>query len=545
MPTRSLSPIRKGTGCSASRPSRVLKKLAAATLATFVLAGSCARAAGVPVVVVPLDDRPVTLQLPRMLGEVAGIEVRTPPRRLLGNYLVPGDPDGLSRWLSSGATRDADAFVLSTDMLVYGGLVASRVPGVPNWLGYSRLRDAAALREQRPGAAIFAFGTVMRLAPTGVPSLGAAAPFFAAGEAWPLLQTYANLPDPPAGEALDKARRLRERLGPLLDDYLATRRRNLDVDLFALRLTAEGGFDRLVLGQDDAGPQGLHIRDLADLRAARERDHVEDRAAIEPGADELGMALEAAAFARRARWTPAVRVVYSTPDGARFQDPLEFAPVDTTAGDLIRTCGGRRVAGGADIDLYIKVTGTTEAQERIFIDGIAASVAAGRLTTVADLTFLRGDDAEQRALVEHLIERGLAGRLAGFASWNTAANSLGTALPAAIAVGTGTRLGSFDRRALAQFLLDRYVDDYAFHQFVRPVLIADLVARKIDRTYLLPDVAASVAAQNRHLLWPHALDLLHAIFPEYRDAGLTITLPWDRTFETRLDVRLAAAAPST
>jgi len=26
--------------------------------------------------------------------------------------------------------------------------------------------------------------------------------------------------------------------------------------------------------------------------------------------------------------------------------------------------------------------------------------------------------------------------------------------------------------------------------------------------------------------------------PEYRDDGLTITLPWDRTFETELQLRL-------
>ena len=39
---------------------------------------------------------------------------------------------------------------------------------------------------------------------------------------------------------------------------------------------------------------------------------------------------------------------------------------------------------------------------------------------------------------------------------------------------------------------------------------------------------------------PHALDLLRSIYPAYRDMGLTITLPWDRTFETELDVRLEA-----
>ncbi len=50
---------------------------------------------------------------------------------------------------------------------------------------------------------------------------------------------------------------MRGELGPTLDAYLAARDR--DVDLDVLRDDATGAFDRAVLGQDDAGPVGLHI----------------------------------------------------------------------------------------------------------------------------------------------------------------------------------------------------------------------------------------------------------------------------------------------
>jgi hypothetical protein len=56
---------------------------------------------------------------------------------------------------------------------------------------------------------------------------------------------------------------------------------------------------------------------------------------------------------------------------------------------------------------------------------------------------------------------------------------------------------------------------------------------------LLPDVARRTASENRALLWRDGLDLLARIEPQFRDGGFTITLPWDRTFETELDVRLA------
>ena len=218
----------------------------ALALALLACGASPARAQARPVLaLVPLDDRPVTYQLPVMLGAIAGIDVRTPPAHALGRYLTFGDPDAVARWLRSDDTQPAFAFVLSADMLAYGGLIAARTPQTPAFLAISRLRDAAALRALRPQARFYAFGTVMRLAPTGVPKLGAAAGFFAAGDDVELLTRYANLPDPPQrADDIATAQRLRTRLGPVLDAYLAVRRRNLGVDASALLFAAGGGFDR-------------------------------------------------------------------------------------------------------------------------------------------------------------------------------------------------------------------------------------------------------------------------------------------------------------
>lgn len=508
-----------------------MKVVAFGALLSFLLGFGVASAkSDTPVVVVPIDDRPVSRQLPMMLGRIAGIPVVEPPRGLIGNYLTPGDPEGLDRWLMSDATKGADAFVLSSDMMVYGGLVASRIPGVPAWLGYSRLRFVTALRGLRPGALFYGFGTVMRLAPTGVPAIGDAASFFAAGKSYELITQYANDPSP----------ELAQQIGPILDTYIATRRRNLDVDLFALQLTAEGGFDRFVLGQDDAGPHGLHIADLESLEQARTHygSGLLQRTSIEPGADELAMIMEAKAFATRANWAPRFTVTWSQPDGPAMVDSIEYAPFTQIAQEVIGSCGGTVVSSNPDIELFVRVRNTNAEQENAFADRIASDVAAGKLVTVVDLTFFDAPIAEQRALVEDLIARKVAGRLAGFASWNTAANSLGTAIPAAIAVGVGKRLGTFSKIELADFLLDRYIDDYAFHDFVRPALNDELTRDGIDHTYLLPDVAARTASENRALLWPYAVDLLDSIFPDYRDGGLTIMLPWDRTFETEIEVRL-------
>jgi hypothetical protein len=354
------------------------------------------------------------------------------------------------------------------------------------------------------------------------------------------------LPDPPqTAEQQASPANLAAKLGPTLDAYLDTRARDREVDLFALQLTAEGKFDRIVIGQDDAGPVGLHLRDLAALRAFADRWLAPARAAIEPGADELGMILTGAELAREAHIVPRIRVRYSRADGGTVQDPLEFAPIDTTIGDIIRACSGVRADPGdahADIDLFVRVPATSDVDEAAFVDAIAAETAgaAGPRPAVADLTFLASDNMpEQRALVEDMIARNIAGKIDAFASWNTTANTIGTAVPAAIATLVGRATHGYDPVMHAQFMLDRYADDYAFHDFVRGDVNAALSDRGIDdHTYLLPDAAGYAASENRAALWPRALQLLAAIYPLYRDMGLTITLPWDRTFETELDVRL-------
>ncbi len=498
-------------------------------------------------VLIPLDDRPVTLQLPKMLASIAGVRVVTPPRALLGSYLTYGQPEAIARWLTDAAPADASAYIVSTDMVDFGGLIASRAPGTPAYVAQSRLRDLAAFRATRPQASFSLFGTVMRLAPTGVPKLGGATDFFAAGDNVELLTTYANLPDPPVtDDQRAKAARLATRLGPTLDAYLDTRARDRAVDLFALQLTADDAFDRIIIGQDDAGPVGLHLRDIAALRAFAGRWNAPETAAIEPGADELGMILTGAELAREAHVVPRIRVRYSRAGGGTVQDPLEFAPIATTIADIIHACGAARAPDDdahADIDLFVRVPATSADDERAFVAAIAAATRDPKLPrpAVADLTFLAANDmAEQRTLVEEMIDAQIAGKIDAFASWNTTANTIGTTVPEAIATLVGRRTGGYDDRAHAQFLLDRYADDYAFHDFTRGAINDALAKRGIaDHTYLLPAAAAYAASLDRADLWPRALHLLWTVFPNWGDAGLTITLPWDRTFETELDVRLA------
>jgi len=421
-------------------------------------------------------------------------------------------------------------------MLAYGGLIASRIPGVSYAGALSRTQELAHLRARHPDAWIAAFATIVRLAPTGVPANSG---FFAAYPAWTYLQQYANLHDPPLPSEEATAAKLQALIGePLLEQYLAVRARNFGVDASLAAMAAGGTLDRLAIGQDDAGPVGLHVKEVRALQSIVTASAAGDRTSIEPGADELGMALVAHAIAREARWTPRIGVTYSRPDGASVQDPLEFAPIDAAIGSLIRLCGGERDDAHPEIVLAVRVPNTNAGADRTFTAQIASDAASGESVALADLSFLESYEA-QGAFAKSILESGLASRLDAYASWNTNANTVGTALAEAIAAGAGRRLGTYNALAHRTFTFVRFVDDYAFHVDVRPGLNAGLQSQGIDRTLLDPSVAAPVALQNRALLWSRAQSILTQLYPGYHIAAMQIELPWDRTFETKVSVGIA------
>lgn len=514
--------------------ARVLLPLAIVALVALPLR---AAAAG-PIVLVPLDDRPVTLQLPLMLGEIAGRRVVAPPRALLGTYLHFGRPDAIAAWLNSSAPRDADALVASTDMLAYGGLVASRVPGVRYDDAYFRLREIAAFKRLHPRAWIGAFGTVMRLAPTGVPAIEDATTFFAAYPAWTYLQQYANLHDPPLPGEEAAAERLRAQMGDaLLQSYLDTRARNYAVDALLIDDARRGVIDRLVLGQDDAGRVGLHVKDVRALE--RSSSDLGERVSIQPGADELGMTLVANALARAQHWTPHVAVRYSTPEGAAYQDPLEFAPIGETIDRLISLAGAVRDDERPDLTLYVRVPRTPASLDDALVASMASDADARHSIAFADLSFEAGY-AAQGAFAQRILASGLGARIDAYASWNTTANTVGTALAEAIAAGAGRRAGTYDALAHRTFTFMRFVDDYAYHVDVRPALNTWLDAQGVaDHTYLPSSIAPAAESRSSALLWPFAQAILTQLDPGLHIAAMRLTLPWRRTFETQVDVRLA------
>ncbi|HLI97008.1 MAG TPA: DUF4127 family protein, partial [Candidatus Baltobacteraceae bacterium] len=235
-----------------------------------------------------------------------------------------------------------------------------------------------------------------------------------------------------------------------------------------------------------------------------------------------------------------IEVRYSRPDGGSYNDPLEYAPIDVAINSLIRLCGATRVGGAPDIVLYVRVPRPTAQEDSALLGAIQNDESAGTPVAFADLTFLENSFADQSRFAEQLLSTGAAAKLDAYSSWNTNANTVGTAIAEAIAAGAGRRAGTYNALAHREFTFNRMLDDYAFHDYVRPQLNTALNDEGIaDHTYLLPEQAAPIAQIDSAALWNRGEALLSQLDPGYHIAAMNVTLPWDRTFETEIDAALA------
>jgi hypothetical protein len=95
----------------------------------------------------PMDERPPNYQLVSMIADLNGIEIELPKKSLLGRYMKPGECEELIGWMLS---READRFIISVDMLSYGGLIASREEEISAETALERLRSVRELRRRFP-----------------------------------------------------------------------------------------------------------------------------------------------------------------------------------------------------------------------------------------------------------------------------------------------------------------------------------------------------------------------------------------------------------
>lgn len=510
------------------------------------------------IALVPLDDRPVCLQYPQMLAGIAYAEVVAPPLQDLGRFTAAGNTEAIARWLREQDWSSIDALIVSTDMLAYGGLVASRVHGVEEATALARLGVLGTIREAHPQLPIYGFSTIMRLAPTAD---GRNEAYREKLARWAEIAADTR----PGAEQQELADLVASIPPAALADYQRARARNRAVNLAAVQLAVDRTVDYLVVSQDDAKPRGVHLADRAAVSRAASAPTLVGRVGVQPGADEVAMLLLARAVLERRGLKPSVTPTYSTERARSMIAPFEDRQLHETVSFQLVAAGATeaRPSAAPDLDLYVFASRHDEGAPQRFAASIVKAVASGQRVIVADVDPKGDVQGGSRAFTEPLLSAGVFPKLYGYASWNTAGNTLGTAIPHGLLAWAGGRLAgqctdpAWETMADAQvtFTLHRLVNDYAYQGVLRPQVNAEL--RQAGRTSVwLQYHAVEVADRITQALRPKLAEYVAPFTPQWSmpsptatdltvrveaPTDLHIRLPWDRTFEAHIHFDVGVA----
>ncbi|WHY77206.1 DUF4127 family protein [Neobacillus sp. WH10] len=426
------------------------------------------------VLLVPLDDRPANIYFPQQVGHSAGVNVIVPPKEMIGYFTEPGNGEEISKWVLENADK-ADGFVISTSMLAYGGLVASRT-------GVKSLEDSLKdiqvikkLKELYPEKPVYVYDTIQRLAVTAISD--EYAKYYSLISEWAILYDKVVNLGMAGKERLDEL----ESLIPasVLEDYKKARARNHTVNKIMIDWVHQGYIDNLILAQDDAAPYGLHRAEREQLLAKVNELHVQDQVSVFPGADEVGVVYVSRFVNHYFHTSPKFFIEYGGIHGEDWIAPFEDTTFDYNVQKHIASAGGTIVDNEdqADIHLLLNTPSSSSSTRSKDIEWLVNRtkelMAKGKQVAIGDVLVVNKAD---EPFVMKLAESVDLTKILSYSGWNTAGNAMGITVGHAAArfaflnqtSGFGVPLYEQTAKAHFEFLLHRFAKDQGYKNVVHP-----------------------------------------------------------------------------
>ncbi len=507
-------------------------------LIALLILTSSAQAHAEKILFIPHDDRPVSFRQPAEVVSMLGYEIISPNPELLT------EPDLLWAWLNDNAAS-ADAAVLSTDALLYGGLIPSRSHQIDADILNARVQNFKALRDNNPKLQIYAFGSLMRTPQFGTPGDREEPDYY--GEHGVNIFQLTALLDKQETDTLKPWEKLQleslQNMIPdeILDDYFARRLKNLSATVNLLDFAADGTIDYFIIGRDDNSELSQTHRENRQLLAYMEYIP-KTKAQSLAGIDEYAMLLLTRAVNDLRGESPGVNVQFNRGRGKRTVPAYSDEQIGNSILDEILIAGAKFTDKPDRADFILMVNtdpkgntyhfhnafppqGLTESQQKYFArnaedftaqieDALNKNLPVG----VADIVVANGSD---NFLMAQLRDKNLLFKLQSYAGWNTATNSTGFAL------GAGILAKKMSRSAKNRLLATRYLDDWGFQANVRSQ-IAEELSRRPDGLQIYLDFGeyeAAVVERENQLMHAFADENL----PLWKD--FTVSNPWRRMFE--------------
>ncbi|WP_123041005.1 DUF4127 family protein [Cohnella candidum] len=515
------------------------------------------------IVYLPLDERPCNAVYPVQIAAATDLKLVTPPDSILGAKKTPADTTSIADWLLE-QTASADRLIVSLDMLIYGGIVPSRLHSLSLEECRARLATLEACRRNNPRLRIYGFNLIMR------------APAYSSNDEEP--EYYADygaqlsrngwLQDKQSREGLNEEEQAEWQAllaglpADVLEDFTGRRRLNAAVNAMAIEAVKNGTIDFLIIPLDDNAKYGYTSTEQRRLLLQIEEHRLMDRVHVYPGADEIGCTLFSRVFCEVKGYKPEIYVRFSATAGPLAIPRYEDRSLGESLKSQITAAGGFIGDHASEADFVLMVNSPpvgqydmaetsfpyanrhaayfSETNLREFAQAIRRYADKGYMVALADVATSNGSD---RPLMNLLSGSGLLPALSAYAAWNTTGNTLGTVISHAIVESyyrkEEGRAGNERSRNSETFFVSRLLEDWGYQALIRSDIgenhLAALGGNYFDVAAIHDEVTALVRSKMEDFIGEYLQDLQPERFRLER-----VYMPWKRMFEVGLDLRLAA-----
>lgn len=382
---------------------------------------------------IPIDNRPVCYNLAKDIAAIdENIELFIPPREFLGDLTRSAGVNEIIEWIEN--IPECDAMVISLDTIAYGGLIPSRRSTDSLEDIKSRLKR---LKPSLKNKKVYAFSSIMRISNNNYNE--------EEKEYWKdwgkkiFEYSYSGVND-----GIPQA---------ILDDYLATRKRNFEINKTYLNW----GLNTLIFSKDDCAPKGFNVDEARELERLG--------AKTKTGADEIPLTLLARAIEKEIK----VFVEFTEPDYKDCISNYEDVSIEKSVQGQLELGGFTQVQTREEADVILIVNNFIEKQGE-HVMGWTTQPFRKTFTppdkpyAIADVRYANGADND---FVEQLLQQIDLKNFYGYAGWNTSANTIGSLLAG---VKVRWNAGKYNEAAFKRLQIIRFLDDWAYQANVRGMI---------------------------------------------------------------------------
>lgn len=495
----------------------------------------------------PLDERPCNSIYPIKAAEaVTDLTITSPSLSLLGKKKISGNVQALQKFMLN-KSMNMDAIVLSSEMLVYGGLLPSRLHHLDKKAIDDYETTMREIKRKNENTTIYVSNLIMRT------------PKFSTSEEEPDyyenygadIFRYGWLKDKNNREGLlvteqEEFADLEEKIPvEFIKDYEERRQFNLEVNQLNILLLQEKVIDFLVIPQDDAAEYGYTAMDQKALvRVLNEASMT--NVMIYPGADEVGFTLLARAYNEYKKRKPKIYPIYSSTFGPFIIPLYEDRPINETMKAHVMASGCELALSSNDADMILAyntpgkvmqeswdqltdkdITYSTFRHLPSFVHNIKHFIDMDKPVIVADSAYANGGDGE---LIQLLDYYELLDKLKSYKAWNTNGNTLGSSIAAGVFA-----VESKQKVVIKSNLLLHLYEDFLYQSIIRMEVTKNQLPNmgltyfdlKEKRDAIELIVKEKMDSEKQHYMKKTFL------FNEYK---VSIDFPWNRMFEIFCEV---------